>query len=398
MTARILLLSNGHGEDLSGALLGRSLGALGHQVQALPLVGKGEAYRREGIPLLGRTREFSTGGIGYTSLRGRLTELIQGQVVYLLQQLIRLLRQAHRFDQIVVVGDVIPVIAAWLSGRPTATYLVAYSSHYEGRLRLPWPCGELLATRRFQAVFSRDQLTADDLSQQLGRSVRFVGNPFMDPVLATTTAKLPDATQRIGLLPGSRRPELEDNLRLLLLVVDKLVARAGGCPGLCLDLALVPSLTDADLKALSEQAGWRLAGGGLLHPSGLTIQVQRDAFQAVLQHSDLLICMAGTAAEQAVGLAKPVLQLPGHGPQFTEAFAEAQRRLLGPTVFCAEGEAGSRNNLAATADLAMELLDRSQSDPDLQRQCREEAERRLGAAGGGRRMAELISAIARPSS
>ena len=398
MTARILLLSNGHGEDLSGALLGRSLGALGHQVQALPLVGKGEAYRREGIPLLGRTREFSTGGIGYTSLRGRLTELIQGQVVYLLQQLIRLLRQAHRFDQIVVVGDVIPVIAAWLSGRPTATYLVAYSSHYEGRLRLPWPCGELLATRRFQAVFSRDQLTADDLSQQLGRSVRFVGNPFMDPVLATTTAKLPDATQRIGLLPGSRRPELEDNLRLLLLVVDKLVARAGGCPGLCLDLALVPSLTDADLKALSEQAGWRLAGGGLLHPSGLTIQVRRDAFQAVLQHSDLLICMAGTAAEQAVGLAKPVLQLPGHGPQFTEAFAEAQRRLLGPTVFCAEGEAGSRSNLAATADLAMELLDRSQSDPDLQRQCREEAERRLGAAGGGRRMAELISAIARPSS
>jgi len=398
MTARILLLSNGHGEDLSGALLGRSLGALGHQVQALPLVGKGEAYRREGIPLLGRTREFSTGGIGYTSLRGRLTELIQGQVVYLLQQLIRLLRQAHRFDQIVVVGDVIPVIAAWLSGRPTATYLVAYSSHYEGRLRLPWPCGELLATRRFQAVFSRDQLTADDLSQQLGRSVRFVGNPFMDPVLATTTAKLPDATQRIGLLPGSRRPELEDNLRLLLLVVDKLVARAGGCPGLCLDLALVPSLTDADLKALSEQTGWRLAGGGLLHPSGLTIQVRRDAFQAVLQHSDLLICMAGTAAEQAVGLAKPVLQLPGHGPQFTEAFAEAQRRLLGPTVFCAEGEAGSRSNLAATADLAMELLNRSQTDPDLQRQCREEAERRLGAAGGGRRMAELISAIARPSS
>ena len=398
MTARILLLSNGHGEDLSGALLGRSLGALGHQVQALPLVGKGEAYRREGIPLLGRTREFSTGGIGYTSLRGRLTELIQGQVVYLLQQLIRLLRQAHRFDQIVVVGDVIPVIAAWLSGRPTATYLVAYSSHYEGRLRLPWPCGELLATRRFQAVFSRDQLTADDLSQQLGRSVRFVGNPFMDPVLATTTTKLPDATQRIGLLPGSRRPELEDNLRLLLLVVDKLVARAGGCPELCLDLALVPSLTDADLKALSEQAGWRLAGGGLLHPSGLTIQVRRDAFQAVLQHSDLLICMAGTAAEQAVGLAKPVLQLPGHGPQFTEAFAEAQRRLLGPTVFCAEGEAGSLSNLAATADLAMELLDRSQTDPNLQRQCREEAERRLGAAGGGRRMAELISAIARPSS
>ena len=90
-TAPILLLSNGHGEDLSGALLGRSLRELGHPVEALPLVGRGEAYRRAGIPLLGRTREFSTGGIGYTSFKGRLTELVQGQVFYLLRQLLRLL-------------------------------------------------------------------------------------------------------------------------------------------------------------------------------------------------------------------------------------------------------------------------------------------------------------------
>ena len=119
--ARILLLSNGHGEDLSGALLAQSLRELGHQTQALPLVGKGNAYRNAEIPLLGQTREFSTGGLGYTSLQGRLTELIQGQVLYLLQQLMRLLRHANRFDLIVVVGDVIPVIAAWQCRRPVAT-------------------------------------------------------------------------------------------------------------------------------------------------------------------------------------------------------------------------------------------------------------------------------------
>ena len=79
-----------------------------------------------------------------------------------------------------VVGDVIPVIAAWLSRRPVATYLVAYSSH-EGRLRLPWPCGELLASSL--AVFGQDQLTADDLTGQLQRPVHFIGNLFMDPVV-----------------------------------------------------------------------------------------------------------------------------------------------------------------------------------------------------------------------
>ena len=135
---RILLISNGHGEDVSGALLGQALQECGHSLQALPLAGLGRPYLQAGIPLLGRSHEFSTGGIGYTSLRGRLTELIQGQILYLLRRLGRLLRHRSRFDLIVVVGDVIPVIAAWLSRRPVATYLVAYSSHYEGRLRLPW--------------------------------------------------------------------------------------------------------------------------------------------------------------------------------------------------------------------------------------------------------------------
>ena len=152
---QILLLSNGHGEDVSGALIGQALQSLGHHVQALPLAGLGSPYRQAGIALLGRSHEFSTGGIGYTSLRGRLTELVQGQILYLLRRLLRLLRHGHRFDLILVVGDVIPVIAAWLSRRPVATYLVAYSSHYEGRLRLPWPCGELLASSRFQAEIGR---------------------------------------------------------------------------------------------------------------------------------------------------------------------------------------------------------------------------------------------------
>jgi len=73
--ARLLLLSNGHGEDLSGALLGQVLKAQGHDVEALPLVGRGNPYSEATIPLVGRTREFSTGGLGYTTLRGRLTEL-----------------------------------------------------------------------------------------------------------------------------------------------------------------------------------------------------------------------------------------------------------------------------------------------------------------------------------
>ena len=384
---RILLLSNGHGEDLSGSLLGSALRALGHEVTALPLAGLGSPYSQAKIPLLGSSHEFSTGGIGYTSLRGRLTELIQGQILYLLRRLLRLLRHAHRFDLIVVVGDVIPVIAAWLTRRPVATYLVAYSSHYEGQLRLPWPCGPMLSGKNFRAIFSRDQLTADDLSEQLARPVQFLGNPFIDPVL---TAKQPmaHAQHRIGLLPGSRLPELEANLQLLL----KMSAQLPDNMGISLELALVSSLDDKGLNRCANAVGWQLRKGRL-EPQGSpspAVQVHRGAFQAVLQHSDLVISMAGTAAEQAVGLAKPVLQLPGQGPQFTASFAEAQRRLLGPTVFCAPGDSGSPDNLSATAQLALQLLERIDHDRDFQHQCQNEALRRLGKSGGGLRMASTI--------
>ena len=386
--ARILLLSNGHGEDLSGSLLGRALLHQGHDVKALPLAGLGSPYLQADIPLLGRSHEFSTGGLGYTSLRGRLTELLQGQVLYLIRRLVRLLRHSHDFDLIVVVGDVIPVIAAWLSRRPVATYLVAYSSHYEGRLRLPWPCGRLLASRRFLAVFSRDQLTADDLSEQLRRPVNFLGNPFMDPVL-TPTPPLPLVGYRIGLLPGSRRPELESNLQLLLLLMGKLPPSET----LHTDLALVAGLDDTALQKIAVSVGWQLNNGALDRSGAPSVKVRRGSFQAVLQHSDLVIGMAGTAVEQAVGLAKPVLQLPGQGPQFTTAFAEAQRRLLGPTVFCAEGESGSEKNLQDSAAMVSVLLERARHDPELKQQCRTEGTRRLGHEGGGRRMASAITAL-----
>jgi uncharacterized protein (TIGR03492 family) len=370
-------------------------------VEALPLVGRGNPYSEATIPLVGRTREFSTGGLGYTTFRGRLTELVQGQVIYLLRRLLRLIRIAGRYDLVVVIGDVIPVMAAWLCHRPVATYLVAYSSHYEGKLRLPWPCGNCLKSQRFKAVFSRDALTALDLSEQLKREVVFVGNPFMDSVLSPNN-RLPYAKRRLGLLPGSRRPELEHNLVLLLGVIEQIPISQHSPGDLEIDLALVGALGDDHLNNIAQSHGWSLVLGqdsspARLEKGGRQIQVRRQGFTSVLLGSDLLLCMAGTAAEQAVGMAKPVLQLPGQGPQFTAGFAEAQRRLLGPTVFCAAAPYAGEELLRKTAKLAVELLERSVNDPDLRRECRMQAMQRLGPQGGGSKMAGLISGLLQKS-
>ena len=400
--APILLLSNGHGEDLSGALIATELRARGYRAEALPLVGHGRAYDQAAIPLLGRTREYSTGGLGYTSLWGRLTEVVQGQVGYLLRRLALLFRIAHRYDLVVVVGDVLPVAAAWLSWRPVVTYLVAYSSHYEGRLKLPWPCGACLASGRFRRVLSRDALTASDLSEQLGRPVEFLGNPFFDAAVAPSeplgagqpATGPPVPAQRLGLLPGSRLPEALHNLELMLEVLAQLPEHLQQPDQLGLAAALVGRLGPEEVAPLASRLGWRLdsEAGTItrLRRGPLRLELVWGRFAAVVQHSDLVLSMTGTAAEQAVGLGKPVLQLVGSGPQFTDNFAEAQRRLLGPSVFCAEGRSGSAEQREATARLLAHLLGELQRDGALAERWHRNGLERIGAGGGTARIADAV--------
>jgi uncharacterized protein (TIGR03492 family) len=404
--SRVLLISNGHGEDLSGAHLARALQVEGLAVAALPLVGHGGAYRDAGLPVVGPTRDFSTGGLGYTSLRGRLTELRQGQLPYLLGRLLAVWRHRHHCDWVVVVGDVLPVLAAWLTAKPMAVYLVAYSSHYEGRLRLPWPCGWLLRRPQVRLLWSRDALTADDLTGQLHRPVDFLGNPFLE---VGGDGDLPAHTEGVpvlGLLPGSRLPEALSNLLLMLQVLSQIPEHWPG--PLRLVAALVPSLSQEAIAHAAAPYGWSLepppaasGGGGLLRWGSLRLELVPQRFWWVLRSSDLLLAMAGTATEQAVGLGKPVLQLVGPGPQFTEGFADAQRRLLGPGVSCAAGDMGASSTLRQTARMAAEQLRRladPRQGPRWRKQLETVALERLGRPGGTSRMVDAIMAKLKPLS
>ena len=391
----VLLLSNGHGEDLSGAKIAEALMARGIAVEALPLVGHGRPYRQVGVPVLGRTRECSTGGLGYTSLAGQLREIREGQWTYLLGRLLWLARHRKRFERVVGVGDLLAVLGAWLGGPGAAVYLVAYSSHYEGQLRLPWPCGALLRSPRIVQIWSRDALTAHQLSAQLGKPVMFAGNPFLDGVIeAAQPSGQPPAQatpqgQSLALLPGSRMPEALHNLGLMLQVVSRLPGQP-----LRIQAALVSSLTAEAIEAMAAPLGWQLnPSRSLLRRGPWQVELGWGQFAAILNRADLALASAGTASEQAVGLGKPVLQLCGRGPQFTATFAEAQRRLLGPGMSCATGKPGSAAVLEATADLAAEQL-AALADPEAgprwRRQLAALGAERIGAPGGSAQIATAI--------
>jgi len=89
--------------------------------------------------------------------------------------------------------------------------------------------------------------------------------------------------------------------------------------------------------------------------------------------------MAGTATEQFIGLGKPAIIIPGQGPQFTYAFAEAQSRHFGKSITLIQSP-------RQVAEAIASLL----SDPERLRAIAENGIRRMGKPGAAHRIAECL--------
>ena len=379
---RILVLSNGHGEDVSGCILARRLISIGNRVEALPIVGLGEAYRKEKINIIGKTRKFNTGGLGYNSLKGRIYDLFNGQIYYFFKKIWIVFLIRKKYDYFLVVGDIVPIFFAWLSRKKYFTYLVAYSSHYEGKLNLPWPCKYFLKSPNSIRIYTRDLLTSIDLSNQLKKEVLFFGNPFIDKLLKNNI-KDSNNSFHIALLPGSRINELINNFELMLDIIQEL-ANYKFFKTIKFNFALSSDLKMENVQNLLEMRNWQfekiLSSNFKLLYSYKFIKVffKWNSFDEILTESDFAISMSGTAAEQVVGMSKPVLQVEGKGPQFTKAFAEAQRRLLGQHVYCFTNFSNKNEQITGTIDLIIKIMYLMKLDNYFLKSCKENARNRLG--------------------
>jgi len=110
----------------------------------------------------------------------------------------------------------------------------------------------------------------------------------------------------------------------------------------------------------------------------LKVNLYRNNFDEILLKSRFCISMAGTAAEQAIGLGKPVIQIEGKGPQFTKTFAEAQRRLLGKYVFCASNFKDKNDQINQTIKLIIKIIYLIQLNKKFMISCNDNAKKRLG--------------------
>jgi uncharacterized protein (TIGR03492 family) len=406
---KLLCLSNGHGEDAIAVRILEQLQQQAPSVElaALPLVGEGNAYKALDIPIIGAVKAMPSGGFIYMDSK-QLMRDVKGGLLRLTWEQYKAIKQWGKANPtqsaILAVGDFVPLLFAWLSGLPYAFVGTAKSEYYlrnesgwlspkakregwAGSVYYPWERW-LMQRQNCQAVFPRDSLTSTIL-KHWSLPVFDLGNPMMDGLDAPKRRQTQEEARllTILLLPGSRAPEAYQNWQVILSAAKE-VSHQFRARNLLFLAAIAPSLDcDPFLQALAA-AGWQQQDTTIEIEDEEALTFARDratlvlstrAYSSCLHKSDFAIAMAGTATEQFVGLGKPAIAISGQGPQYTYAFAEAQSRLLGPSLILVQSP-------AAVAKSLEDLL----RDPDFLQLIAENGRRRMGTPGAAARIAECL--------
>ena len=396
----LLVLSNGHGEDLIAARVLASLQQQGcdGRMEGMALVGMGEALTAiPGIRPVGPRQPLPSGGFGGQSFTGLLQDLRAGLGGLALAQrrCIRRWCGAHPQGVVLAVGDLLPLALAWGSGRPYGfigtpksdwTWLtdwgatpVADAYHRcKGSEWDPWEWW-LMGHGRCRLVVVRDRPTAHGLRRH-GIDALAPGNPMVDgPVVDSPLPASLRHRQRLLILPGSRLPECLINLeRLLAALPPHLEAVLLLATGHQLDPRTLHTLVTGQgfsPRQPPPETESRLAW----QRNHLLLLWGPGCFDTWLPWAELGLATAGTATEQLVGRDVPALSLPGPGPQFTPAFARRQSRLLGGAVVPCFSRQQFRQELA-----------RLLGDPHQGRQLGRRGRRRMGPRGGSGAIARLV--------
>ncbi|MGB7247560.1 MAG: lipid-A-disaccharide synthase-related protein [Phormidesmis sp.] len=401
-------MSNGHGEDVIALRILTALRKWDPDIDlsVLPLAGTGSAYKD--LSIVGPTQMLPSGGFLNRDLKRLAMDVQKGLLPLTRSQLSALKSWAKTGDAILAVGDIVPLLFAYLSGLPYAFVGTAKSDYWlrdeqgklpvktlwqrlegwSGSVYLPWERW-LMSCPNCKAIFVRDALTAQQLNS-LGIAAQYRGNPMMDDLAPTgkltglVAQGVPSAIPLyITLLPGSRPPEAYENWANILAAIPSVVKAVFPRP-LVLLAAISPSLSSDRLQM--SLADWQLKSGRyesgrypMYTRQNATLWLISDAYNDCLHQSDIAIATAGTATEQFVGLGKPAITLPGKGPQFTSAFAEVQAKMLGSSVQVV-------HTPGAVGAVVAQLI----NDPESLQQIYQNGKHRMGDPGAGDRIAHQL--------
>lgn len=404
----ILMVSNGHGEDVIAACIAEQLRDISNapQIAAFPLVGEGYAYKECNIPIIGDVQKMPSGGFNQ-NLKHLLRDVSGGLIELTFYQYKNICQWGKTGGKILAVGDLVPLLFAWLSGADYGFVGTAKSEYYLrdekgwlpqtswlarwfGSMYFPWECW-LMSHPRCRGVFPRDRLTSQILEQWPIR-VFDLGNPMMDGFESNprVNLNLKYDSLTIVLLPGSRSPEAQQNWEIILEAIQEII-KENQENTLTFLGAISPALNLENFIQSLVYKGWiskpittnKLSLNDphrlVFNQRQTTLILTQHSYKDCLQMADLAIAMAGTATEQFVGLGKPAITIPGNGPQFTLNFAKKQTYLLGESVI-----------LVDHPQQVPTLINSLSKNPQKLQRIADNGRRRLGTSGSAKRIAQCL--------
>lgn len=376
---RITLLSNGHGEDVVGALLAEALRACDPTValQAFPTVGAGRAYEQLGLPVLGPRRTLPSGGLMLHTAGAFWADLRAGFLPMTAAQLCAL--RGLEADVLVVIGDLYALLlgsavrARWrfyvqtlVSVQTSVQVSVQGLRSQEGRRspnryfmeRFSLP-ERYLMRRLLRHSYVRDAPTAAFLAGY-GLPVSAFGNPMLDALEPASALEVPLTPPVVALLPGTRSYQAA-----ALDMMVRALERWPEATGLIAWPGEVPPVGWP----------WQPVAAGVWRASE-RLYLATGRFAEVLEAAQLVLGTAGTANEQAAALGRPVVAFPVP-PLYTAAFLANQRRLLGDALTLCE----------AAPERIVDALRSLWAHPGSYKRASQAGRARMGGPGGARAIA-----------
>ncbi|MBC7331284.1 MAG: tetraacyldisaccharide 4'-kinase [Synergistetes bacterium] len=364
LTQRILVLSNGHGEDAIATKLCQLLKDEGFDVSAFPLVGDGRVFN---VPVLSPPAILPSGGIVKYYLKDILRDLKAGLLKLLWRQF-KALRRQRNFDRYICIGDFFLVAFTRLALGVKPIFLGVAKTIY---IRGYFSFEKYLLKRWCEIVLARDAETARDLKRR-GIKAFYWGNPVMD-ALDIKGITLPLDSPIVAILPGSRERAYKD-LPVILETVY-LLSQANGKLG----FLMIPasSIKLERVREIALSLGWQFAEEnppfwGILNKGSAKVFITPEIGDA-LSSSTVVLGFAGTANQQAAGLGKPIVSIDDRGKR-------VQKKLLG------EAEILVPYDPQALKEALYGIL----KDKDVYEKMSKEGKRRMGERGALERLISYL--------
>lgn len=327
---RVIVASNGYGEDAIGVILAQRLQKkLPHsEICAFPLVGKGDAYLQAGFETKSAPSITPSGGVLKYSLKDLWGDMRAGLLRHVREQLGDWQKIARRVRTPVCVGDVYLLLhTLWGCGARPMFCATAKTVYLSGH----WRIERALINRFTIRTWTRDAKSAE----QLGKNAVYSGSPVMD--LLCDDIRGHKTGNVILLLPGSRVRACSD-VKMLLDAAEILGAEGESE----FRMVLAPTLPVKEFLKACESFGWQCEKDALTR-NGIAVALTDEAAARAAEGVKILLGLGGTANQLCAGLGIPVISVDEKGKR-------VQKKLLGDSEILVKPEG------KAIAECALKVL------------------------------------------